>query len=89
MSVNARNQRATDPEWWDKEHTGKPGWQRERRKNFSSFMGNTEKQPEKDLVNDGMTHMQLYAGIVGNEEALQSTDEAGGYVNMMKNLDLV
>ncbi|KAF9728340.1 flavin-binding monooxygenase-like family protein [Paraphaeosphaeria minitans] len=88
-SVDARNQRATDPDWWNKEHTGKTGWQRERRKNFSSFMGNTEKQPEKDLVDDGMTHMQTYAGIVGNEQAPRSADEAGAYVDMMKNLDLV
>jgi cation diffusion facilitator CzcD-associated flavoprotein CzcO len=52
-------------------------------------MGNTEKQPEKDLVDDGMTHMQTYAGIVGNEQAPRSANEAGAYVDMMKNLDLV
>lgn len=88
-SVDERNQRATDPEWWNKEHAGKPGWQRERRKNFSSFMGNTGKQPEKNLVDDGMTRMPTYAGIVGNEQAPQSSDQVGAYIEMMKSLDLV
>jgi cyclohexanone monooxygenase len=51
-TVGARNNRPTDPDWFA---SLKPGWQRERIRNFTSLV--TGKQPEVDLVQDGWTEV--------------------------------
>jgi hypothetical protein len=86
--VDVRGQQETDVKWWDSIKDRK-GWQRERRTNFSSFMSNTETQPAVDLVSDGWTSFQTYAGIVGNEVAPKDIAETEVYVAAMQALDLV
>lgn len=49
-SVDARNNRPTDPDW---AKSLKPGWHRERMENFSAVLSGEEF--EVDLVNDGWT----------------------------------
>lgn len=49
-SVNVRANRTTDPEW---AKSLEPGWQRERQRNFSTFVAGGD--AETDLVNDGWT----------------------------------
>ncbi|WP_432825561.1 flavin-containing monooxygenase [Dactylosporangium sp. CA-092794] len=49
-SINVRANRPTDPEWVK---TLRPGWQRDRMENFSTYVAGGE--AETDLVNDGWT----------------------------------
>lgn len=51
-SVDARNNRPTDPKWWA---TLQPGWQQERMNNFVSIVNGGEE--EVDLVADGWTEL--------------------------------
>jgi cyclohexanone monooxygenase len=51
-AVAPRNNGPTDPEWF---RSLKPGWQRERIRNFTSKI--TGKNPEVDLVQDGWTEL--------------------------------
>jgi cyclohexanone monooxygenase len=51
-AVAPRNNRPTDPEWFA---SLKPGWQRERVRNFTAKI--TGKNPEVDLVQDGWTEL--------------------------------
>jgi cyclohexanone monooxygenase len=51
-AVAPRNNRPTDPEWFA---SLKPGWQRERVRNFTAKI--TGKDPEVDLVQDGWTEL--------------------------------
>jgi cyclohexanone monooxygenase len=51
-AVAPRNNRPTDPEWFA---SLKPGWQRERVRNFTAKI--TGKNPDVDLVQDGWTEL--------------------------------
>ena len=58
-SVDWRGNKPTDPEWWA---SLQPGWQRERRENFSAMVAG---QPvEDDLVDDGWT--DIFRNVVSS-----------------------
>lgn len=59
-SVNVRANRPTDPEWVK---TLKPGWQRERMTNFSTYVAGGD--AETDLVNDGWTAIYRLRAVSG------------------------
>jgi cyclohexanone monooxygenase len=71
-SIDARNNRPTDPAWGE---TLEPGWQKKRSENFTVILSGGQ-PPEGDLVNDGWTdiikHIPLPAG--GEDER----EEAAG-----------
>ena len=56
-SVDERNNKNTDPTEWKNSIANKPGWQRERIRNFNAFVSNEEPKPEVNLVDDGWTKM--------------------------------
>ena len=51
-SIDERNDRPTDPEWWQ---SLQPGWHQERMDNFNTLVSGGV--AEKDLVNDGWTEI--------------------------------
>jgi cation diffusion facilitator CzcD-associated flavoprotein CzcO len=53
-TVSPRNQRPTDPAWFEK-MTAEPGWHERRMQNF--IEGTTGAQPQVDLIQDGWTAM--------------------------------
>ncbi|KAM3414449.1 hypothetical protein BST61_g9614 [Cercospora zeina] len=90
-AVARRDNRPTDPEWWQREHS-KPGWQRIRRENFTAFLSNVQDKPEVDLVSDGWTSMLSYSTAIGNPAAvdmLQKDPETQipAYVRYLHDLD--
>ncbi|GAB7356567.1 hypothetical protein MBLNU459_g7301t1 [Dothideomycetes sp. NU459] len=90
-SVDRRDNRRTDPDWWRREHS-KPGWQKARRDNFNSFMSNLNNTPSVNLVGDGWTTMQSYCVMVGNSEAVEAVKRDASvvpvYTQMLHTLDL-
>jgi len=62
-SVGARDQRPTDPEEWKSKIANKPGWQRERSRNFNQFL--TAERQGENLVNDGWTKALAYHTLIG------------------------
>ncbi len=70
-SVDERNNRPTDLEWVK---SLKPGWQRERRKNFNDVV--TGKRFESDMVNDGWGDIfRILASLLSEQEASSLTPE--------------
>lgn len=86
-AVDVRGQQETDSNWW--QSMQKNGWQLERRKNFSGFVSNTEKQPDIDMVDDGWTKFISYAALTGNAKAPTKPEDVASYINMMNALDII
>ncbi|KAL1952449.1 hypothetical protein VTO42DRAFT_5387 [Malbranchea cinnamomea] len=65
-SVDRRDNRETDPEWWAREVLSRgKGWQRKRMENYNAFISNCTPPPEEDLVNDGWTELTSYCALIG------------------------
>jgi cyclohexanone monooxygenase len=81
-SIDARNNRPTDPEWG---RTLEPGWQRKRSENFTVILSGGQ-PPEGDLVDDGWTdiikHIPLPAG--GEDEREEAAGDALTVAGMRK-----
>lgn len=70
-SVDVRNNRETDREWWAREVVSRGnGWQKERMENYNAFISNVSSPPSSDMVSDGWTHMQSYCVLVGGPNNL-------------------
>jgi len=87
-AVDIRGQRETDPKWWQ-EQASKPGWQKERRINFSKFTHDECPRPEIDLVDDQWTKFPSYSALIGGPNAPRSPEETPGYVAKLQKLDFV
>lgn len=81
-SVDVRNQKETDPQWFHKEVVTGPDWQRERMKNFNMYL-TTGRQPGKNLVNDGWTHAVSMVAITGNPAGPDSMEEFQEYMKTL------
>lgn len=82
-SIDRRDNRVTDPEWWQQEIQSRgAGWQRERMENFNAFIMNTSPLPEVDMVDDGWTKIQAFSALVGGPSALNP-----GYLDLMSTID--
>jgi len=86
-SVDSRDQRKTDPEWFRKEVTTTAGWQRERSRNFHEQF-TTEKLPEVNLVNDQWTRANAMVALGGNPAGPKSMEELPGYMELLQTIDL-
>ncbi|KAF4633957.1 hypothetical protein G7Y89_g4155 [Cudoniella acicularis] len=86
-AVDRRDQRETDPEWFQKEVATSTGWQRERLRNFHQHF-TTEKQPAINLVDDQWTHAIGLAAIAGNSAGPKSMEELPAYIKLLNNIDL-
>ncbi|KIW09914.1 hypothetical protein PV08_11690 [Exophiala spinifera] len=64
--VKPRNQQITDPEFYETKIARKPGWQWERQLNCNSFITNSAKPGEENMVADGWTDMPAYSAVVGS-----------------------
>ncbi|KAF9884246.1 hypothetical protein FE257_001978 [Aspergillus nanangensis] len=83
-SVDQRNNRPTDPAWWDQQIQSQgPGWQRRRMENFNAFISNDPTVPSVDMVGDGWTSMQSFSVLTGSKRSL-----APGYLEEMHERDL-
>ncbi|OAL35290.1 hypothetical protein AYO20_05341 [Fonsecaea nubica] len=87
-AVDVRGQRETDADWWTREIHGRPGWQKQRRTNFSTFTANTIPRPKIDMVDDEWTKFPSYSGLVGGPNAPLSPDDAPSYLATLNELDL-
>jgi len=85
-SVDSRDQRETDPEWFRKEVTTSEGWQRERLKNFHQHF-NGEKPPKINLVDDQWTR-HILLPLTGNPSGPKSMEELPAYIQTLKTLDI-
>jgi cation diffusion facilitator CzcD-associated flavoprotein CzcO len=91
-AVDRRDNRKTDPEWWQREMASQPGWQQRRRDNFNLFLANISPKPPVNLVGDGWTTMPSYSVMVGNPEAAEKVKQdpsfVQAYVEKLNALDL-
>ncbi|GME21921.1 putative flavin-binding monooxygenase-like family protein [Neofusicoccum parvum] len=82
-ACDTRGQRETTPEDW-KKIAYRPGWQRERRENFNSFIfGNPE--GTENLVNDGWTTFPSYQVVLGGP--LLAPSDIPAHIDRMNALD--
>ncbi|KAH0840717.1 hypothetical protein AYO21_00629 [Fonsecaea monophora] len=86
-AVDARGQKETDPEWWDREIRSKKGWQKARRLNFDSFIENLDPPPEKDHVGDAWTKFPAYSALMGTPRAI-TPEMVPAYVKWLHQLDI-
>ena len=85
-SVDRRDQRETDPEWFSKNVASSAGWQRERLKNFHQHFTSGAK-PAINMVDDGWTRANMLP-IAGNPEGPKSMEEFPAYMKLLQNIDL-
>lgn len=64
--VKERNQRPTDLEEFKAKVAGEKGWQWERQRNFNTFITNSVKPGQENLVGDGWTDMPAYSALLGS-----------------------
>lgn len=68
-AVFRRGQRATDPKEWEGTIAAKPGWQRERLRNYATV---TTLSPlpagQSNMVDDEWTHQSAYAALTGEAQ---------------------
>jgi cation diffusion facilitator CzcD-associated flavoprotein CzcO len=75
-AVDRRNNADTDRDW-ARTAFSVPGWQRERQRNFHSFVTNDPAKPVgHDMVGDGWTRMPSYSAMTGTVGLDCSTAEA-------------
>jgi len=88
-SVDRRDQRETDPQWFHKEVATSADWQRERHRNFHQHF-TTAKQPAVDLVDDQWTHAVGLVSLSGNPDPVgpKSMEELPAYVKRLHAIDL-
>ncbi|KAL5358188.1 hypothetical protein BJX96DRAFT_182749 [Aspergillus floccosus] len=83
-SVAKRDNRPTDPEWWQSLIQGDTtkGWQRRRMENFNAFTSNQQPHPEINMVADGWTEIPSFSVLIGAEQGLDPK-----YLNQMQEVD--
>lgn len=64
--VKQRKQHPTDPDEFRSRVARNKGWQFERQLNFNTFLTNSAKPGEENLVNDGWKDMPAYSAILGS-----------------------
>lgn len=83
-AVDRRDNRPTDPEWWEREVVARgKGWQRERMENFNAFVSNVSPKPSVDMVGDGWTSMPSYSAVIGGPMNFEPD-----YINTLNKMDL-
>lgn len=85
-SVDVRDQRETDEEWFHKEVARSKGWQRERIRNFHQHF-TLGKMPAVNLVNDGWTRAPGLVGLTGYTEGPKLPEEIPAYTAKLMNID--
>lgn len=85
-SVDVRDQRETDMEWFHKEVANSKGWQRERMRNFHEHftLGET---PAINLVDDGWTRAPGLLGLTGYAEGPRTPEEIPAYTARLIEVD--
>ncbi|GAB7366548.1 hypothetical protein MBLNU230_g8535t1 [Neophaeotheca triangularis] len=69
-SVDARDNKLTDPEDWKASIATSPGWWKRRNQNFNAFLNDAEPRPSTDLVNDAWTSMPSFSALIGGRQVL-------------------
>ena len=88
-AVDTRGQRPTDVAKWEQEIATEPGWQRKRQENFNLFVTQSNAPGDKDMVDDGWTHIPSYHALLGTEGASVITPEmAASHVTQLEAADL-
>ncbi|KAJ5752251.1 hypothetical protein N7520_009168 [Penicillium odoratum] len=85
-SVNFRDQRATDEEWFHKEVAVTKGWQRERMQNFHQHFTLGE-LPALNLVNDEWTRAPGLVAWAGNPEGPKLPEDIPAYKARLVEVD--
>ncbi|KAJ5494346.1 hypothetical protein N7463_010433 [Penicillium fimorum] len=85
-SVDVRDQRETDEEWFHREVAQLNGWQRERMRNFHQHF-TRGKVPTANLVNDGWTRAPGLVGLAGYTEGPKTPEEIPAYTARLIDID--
>ncbi|KAH0534210.1 hypothetical protein FGG08_007198 [Glutinoglossum americanum] len=86
-SIDVRDQRPTDEQWWSEEVQGQRGWQRKRNLNFAAQFVDTGPKPEDNLVNDGWSKFDSYSAQVGSP-TLVTMETMAQHIAALHALDL-
>lgn len=85
-SVDVRDQRETDEEWFHREVANPKGWQRERMRNFHQHFTLGE-APAVNLVDDGWTRAPALIGLTGYAEGPKLPEEIPAYTARLVEID--
>ena len=86
-SLDDREQRETDSEWFHNSVASSKGWQRERLRNFHQHF-TLEQPPAINLVDDGWTRGPGIVGLAGNPAGPKTMEEVPSYVKKLRDIDL-
>lgn len=86
-SLDDREQRKTDPEWFHTSVASSKGWQRERSRNFHQQF-TLQQPPSINLVDDGWTHGPGIVGLAGTPAGPKTIEEVPSYVKRLHAIDL-
>jgi cation diffusion facilitator CzcD-associated flavoprotein CzcO len=88
-AVGRRDQRETDPEWFQKEVATSTGWQRKRSRNFHQHF-TTAELPAINLVDDQWTFAQCMVPIAGDPDPKgpKSPEDLPAYMESLNAIDL-
>jgi cation diffusion facilitator CzcD-associated flavoprotein CzcO len=86
-SVDEREQRETDPEWFRKTVASSKGWQRERLRNFHQHF-TIEQPPALNMCDDEWTRAPALVALAGNAAGPKSAEEISAYVEKLHAIDL-
>ena len=83
-SVDVRDNRDTDPDWYKRHVATKQGWQRERNINFSNHIEAWAE--DEDMVNDSWTKMGTFSALIGTAKEV-TMENVGEHVAELHALD--
>lgn len=85
-SVDVRDQRETDEEWFHREVARSKGWQRERMRNFHQHF-TLGKAPDVNLVDDEWTRAPGLVGLTGYTEGPKDPRDIQAYATRLVEVD--
>lgn len=86
-SVELRENPPTDPTEFKTRIANKEGWQEDRLNNMTSFVHRVEPLPEKDLVNDELTHWENAYALAGYHMGV-TMEEAPAFLEKLHRQDV-
>ncbi|KAL9619840.1 MAG: hypothetical protein Q9160_005580 [Pyrenula sp. 1 TL-2023] len=88
-SIDIRDQRETDIEWFKDEVTKRKSWQRARIANLHGQMTISKDKPKVNLIDDQWSKIETFSALIGSTAAPLRPEEVLKYLQELHAVDLV
>lgn len=88
-SIDIRDQKETDPEWFKKEIAKEKSWQRARTANLHGQITISKDKPKENLIDDQWSKIETFGALIGSTAAPLRLEEVPTYLQELHAVDLV